>query len=179
MPRRRRDFFEGLYHLAPRASDTRRLFSDDGERRGFLDTLARLADDFELGLVAYTLMSTHYHVVVYTPGGRIPSALQRLHTRHARRHNKAHGRAAHLFRAHSFFREVASDADLLNVCRYLAYNPVRAGLTETPFDWPWSSAASTAGLTSSAVPLYPAPIRVALGETADWRERYRRFLQAA
>jgi len=179
VPRRRRDFFEGLYPLAPRASDTRHLFSDDGERRGFLDALARLADDYELSLVAYTLMGTHYHLVVYTPGGRIPKALQRLHTRHARRHNKAQGRAAHLFRAHCFFREVVSDADLLNVCRYLAYNPVLAGLTVSPFDWPWSSAAASAGLTASPVPLDPAPIRAALGETPDWRERYRRFLEAA
>ena len=133
VPRRPRDFSEGIYHLAPRASDTRRLFIDDDERCGFLDALASVAETCELRLIAYTLMGTHYHVVVYTPGGRIPKALQRLHTSYSRRHNRARGREAHLFRAHASAREVSSDADLLNVCRYLAYNPVLAGLVRDPF----------------------------------------------
>ena len=86
MPRRPRDFSEGIFHLAPRASDTRRLFIDDDERSGFLDALASVVETYELRLIAYTLMGTHYHVVVYTPGGRISKALQRLHTRYSRCH---------------------------------------------------------------------------------------------
>jgi REP element-mobilizing transposase RayT len=179
VPRRPRDFREGIYHLAPRASDTRRLFADEGERRGFLEALASAVESHELRLIAYVLMGTHYHVVVYTPGGRIPRALQRLHTRHSRRHNKARGREAHLFRAHPSAREVSSDADLLNVCRYLAHNPVLAGLVPDPFSWRWSSAPATAGLTPSQIPLDPAPIRAAFGDAADWRDRYRRYLETA
>jgi REP element-mobilizing transposase RayT len=179
VPRRPRDFSEGIYHLAPRASDTRSLFTDDSERRGFLDALASAVAAHELRLIAYTLMGTHYHAVVYTPGDRIPKALQRLHTRHSRRHNKARDREAHLFRAHPSAREVTSDADLLNVCRYLAYNPVLAGLAPDPFSWPWSSAAASAGLVPSPIPLDEAPIRAALGDTSDWRDRYRLYLDAA
>jgi REP element-mobilizing transposase RayT len=179
MPRRPRDFSEGLYHLAPHASDTRHLFGGNQERRTFLEALANLTDQLELGLVAYTLMGTHYHLVVYTPGGRIPRALQRLHTWHARRHNQASGRQAHVFRAHYAARPITSDADLLNVCRYLAYNPVQAGLTRGPFNWRWSSAAASVGLARSPMPLDSAPIRAAFGDTADWRDRYRRYLEAA
>jgi REP element-mobilizing transposase RayT len=176
VPRRRRDFEEGLYHLAPRASDTRHLFSGDAECRTFLGELARGVEDFGLRLVAYVLMGTHYHVVVYTPGGRIPAALRRLHTWHARRHNKEHGRAAHLFRAHCFAREITSDADLLVVCRYLAHNPVRAGLATDPFVWRWSSAAATTGLADAPIPLDPGPIRAAVGDAPDWQRRYQGFL---
>lgn len=54
--------------------------------------------------------------------------MQLLHTWYARLHNKLHGRSAHLFRAHFFVREIESDEDLLSTCRYLAWNPVAAGL---------------------------------------------------
>jgi REP element-mobilizing transposase RayT len=178
VPRRPRDFREGIYHLSPRASDTRRLFADAGERRGFLDAVAAAMEASELRLVAYILMGTHYHLVLYTPGGRISTALQRLHTEHSRRHNKAEGHEAHLFRAHPSAREVTTAADLLNVCRYLAYNPVLAGLAQDPFTWRWSSAAATAGLVPSPIPLDEAPLRAAFGDTPGWRDRYRRYLEA-
>jgi REP element-mobilizing transposase RayT len=80
VPRRPRSFFDGLYHLAPRASDTRFLFLDDKERNTFLEQLARTFRRFEIGLVAYTLMGTHYHVVVSIPDARVSAALQQLHT---------------------------------------------------------------------------------------------------
>ena len=176
MPRRPRSFHPGLYHLAPRASDTRYLFENDGERWSFLLELARTLDRFEIALVAYTLMGTHYHLVVDGPGTGIAAALQRLHTWHARRTNQARERAAHLFRAHYFAREITGDEDLLTVCHYLAYNPVEAGLVREPFAWPWSSAAATAGLAPPPVPLELGPIREVLGDRPGWQRQYQAFI---
>lgn len=34
---------------------------------------------------------------------------------------------------------VDSDAYLLELSRYVVLNPVRAGMTRDPADWPWSS----------------------------------------
>jgi REP element-mobilizing transposase RayT len=41
---------------------------------------------------------------------------------------------------------IRGDAHLLVAFRYIALNPVRAGLCERPADWPWSSYRATAGL---------------------------------
>ena len=178
MPRRPRSFHPGLYHLAPRASDTRYLFENDGERRRFLVELARILERFEIALVAYTLMGTHYHLVVDSPEGGVAGALQRLHTWYARLANCARERAAHLFRAHYFAREITSDEDLLTVCHYLAHNPVEAGLVREPFAWPWSSAVATAGLASPQVPLDLEPIQSAFGGRPNWQRRYQAFIAA-
>jgi hypothetical protein len=43
-------------------------------------------------------------------------------------------------------RLVADDRYLLELARYLPLNPVRAGLCDSPADWPWSSYAATAGI---------------------------------
>lgn len=178
MPRRPRSFHPGLYHLAPRASDDRYLFEHDGDRWSFLVGLARTLEQHEIALVAYTLMGTHYHLAVESPGTGIAPALQSLHTWYARLANRARERAAHLFRAHYFAREITSDDDLLTVCHYLAHNPVEAGLVREPFAWPWSSAAATAGLAQPQLALSLEPIRAAFGGRPNWQRQYRAFVAA-
>jgi REP element-mobilizing transposase RayT len=173
MPRRPRAFFPGIYHLAPHASDDRHLFLNDSERTLFLDGLGRIFDRLDIGVVGYTLMGTHYHAVARIPDARVSRALQQLHTWYSRLHNKLNGRRSHLFRAHPFAREIDSDADLLTTCRYLAWNPVEAGLARRPLDWPWSSVGATAGLGTSPVPLDVEPVEHALGGGPTWRQRYR------
>ena len=178
MPRPPRAFVEGVYHLAAHASDARDLFLSSDDRTTFLDRLALVIERFNLPLIAYALLGNHYHAVLTTPGGRISSALQQLHTWYSRTHNSRHERNAHLFRAHFFARELTSDEDLLGACRYVARNPVEAGLAEDPFSWPWSSTAASAGLAAPAIPLDPGPLRAALGDGDDWQRRYRAFIAA-
>src|SRR5206468_838261 len=106
MVRRPRNFVEGIYHVASQASDTRFLFLDDLDRGIFLEGLASICDRYELGLVTYTLMGNHYHLIVSIPDDRLSRALQRLHNWYSWRHNKRWAREAHLFRAHFFARPV-------------------------------------------------------------------------
>jgi putative transposase len=179
VPRRPRNLEEGLHHVASQASDTRHLFDTDASRGLFLDALAATLARFEIGLVAWTLMGTHYHLVVNAPRGVLSSALQLLHTRYARLHNKARDRTAHLFRSHFFSRQVEGDEDLLGVCRYVARNPVMAGLVDNPLAWRWSSARASAGLERPRLALDEEPLRSALAAGPAWRSRYRDFVENA
>jgi putative transposase len=178
MPRPPRAFVDGIYHVASHASDTRHLFLSRDDRTTFLDRFALVMERFSLRLVAYALLGNHYHLVLATPDGRVSTALQQLHSWYSRTHNRRHGRSAHLFRAHFFARELRSDADLLGACRYVAHNPVSAGLCPDPFSWPWSSTAASAGLAEAAIPLDPGPLRAAFGDRTDWHRRYREFIEA-
>ena len=80
-------------------------------------------------------MGNHYHLLLRTPDTRVSKALQQLHTRYSRLHNKLNGRSAHLFRAHFFARELDSADDLLWTSHYLARNPVAAGIAPHPLAW--------------------------------------------
>jgi hypothetical protein len=57
------------------------------------------------------------------------------------------------------------DGQLLAAYRYLARNPVEAGLVEDPSDWPWSSAAAHARLKRPQIPLAERDVRV----STPWR----------
>jgi len=177
--RRPRDLYQGIYHLAARASDTRHLFVNDQDREDFLERLAATWERFELALLSYVLMGSHYHALVRIPDARLSQALQRLHSEYSRWHNRRHRRSAHLFRAHPMTREIGSDAQLVAACRYLARNPVEAGLVEHPLDWPWGSVRAHAGLERPQIPLAEGDLCAAFGDGESWRERYRAQLETA
>jgi putative transposase len=178
MARRPRAFGAGVYHLAAHASADRRLFLDDTDRRAFLDLLSITWAKLGLELISYVLMTNHYHALTWIPDKRLSKALQILHSRYSRDHNRRHGDTAHLFRAHCFTRRLRTDDDLLASEHYLAHNPVRAGLVVHPLDWTWGSARAHAGLERAAVILSEEKLRGAFGDPADWHHRYASFAEA-
>jgi REP element-mobilizing transposase RayT len=176
MGRPRRDFGEGIYHLGSHGSDTRYLYVSDDDRLDFLERMSSTLWTRDIAVFSYTLLGNHYHGLVRTPDARLSEALQRLHTEYSREHNRRHGRRAHLFRAHCFARRVADTDDLLGVYRYIARNPVEAGLVANPLDWRWASTRAHAGLDPPAIPLDETLLRGALGDTLDWRRRYAELI---
>ena len=150
MARPPRALHEGIYHLAAHGSDTRYLFVNDEDREDFLRRLAAMCERFELPLLSWVLLGNHYHALLRIPDARLSRALQRLHTEYSRQHNRRHSRSAHLFRAHALTNEISSDEQLAAACRYLALNPVEAGLVTDPLEWPWTAPVPTPAWRSHA-----------------------------
>lgn len=65
--------------------------------------------------------------------------MQQLNGIYTQAFNRRHGKVGHLLQGR--FKAILVDRDnyLLEVCRYVELNPVRAGMVEWPGDWPWSS----------------------------------------
>jgi hypothetical protein len=73
---------------------------------------------------------------------------------------------------------VDQDAYLLELCRYIVLNPVRAKVVERPEQWPWSSYKATAGLKAAESWLKTDLILGMIGgrSPAETRRRYREFI---
>ncbi len=179
MARPLRSLVPGIYHLTVHGSDNRYLFLKPEDRREFLARLSASCERFELALLSYVLMGSHYHALLRIPDARLSRALQWLHTEHSRAQNRRHGRSAHLFRAHPDTREIAGDAHLVASARYLARNPVEAGVVTDPLDWPWSSARAHAGLERPRVPLAETDLQAAFGDRDNWRREYLACIRTA
>ena len=65
---------------------------------------------------------------------------------YARYFNHRYGTQGHVFQGPYDAEPVVRESHLLEVFRYIAANPVRAGLCERPTDWRWSSYRTTAGV---------------------------------
>ena len=119
-------------------------------------------------------MPNHVHLIL-TPEDETGLALAvgEAHRRYTGFVGARGGWTGHLFQGR--FGSVAMDEDhLMAAFRYVALNPVKAGLVARAADWPWSSAAvHIAGQSTPHVSVEPALERIpdfaafAAGEAAD------------
>lgn len=140
MPRTARVELEGgIHHITLRGNRGAPIFLDDGDRAFFLGELDRAARRYAWTWLSYCLMSNHAHLVIETPQTTLGVGMRQLAGGYAQRFNKRHGMYGHLFQERYGSVLVRNDAQFAQLLRYVAFNPVKAGLCDAPEQWPWSS----------------------------------------
>ena len=140
MPRRLRfDEPGGYYHVTQPGIDGTPLFAGDDDRAFFLSFLGRVTTRDAWTCFSYCLLSTHYHLIIRR--GEIPLArsIAWLHGIYGRAFNTRHRRSGPVVGARYATTIIRDEQHLVEACRYVELNPVRAGICADPADWPWSS----------------------------------------
>ena len=172
-----------VYHVTARGNARAAIFLGDDDRRCFLALFAEAVERRGWACYAYCLMDNHYHLLIETASANLSRGMRHLNGVYTQRFNRAHGRVGHLFQGRYKAILVEKQAYLLELCRYVVLNPVRAGMVAGPGDWVWSSYRETVGARvarrDALVPLSKAWL---LGQFADdegaARTAYRRFVRA-
>jgi REP element-mobilizing transposase RayT len=136
------------YHVTARGVRRSSIYLDDEDRERFLTLLARVVDRYALQCHAYCQMTTHYHVALTTTDANLSRAIRQLNGEYAQWWNWRHDRNGHVFQARFYAQIVQDESYLLNVCRYIVLNPVRAGMVRRPEHWRWSSYRAMLGLAA-------------------------------
>jgi len=142
----RLQFEHALYHVTSRGNARQAIVKTVADRQAFLDGLAHVVDRFGWRCHAYCLMNNHYHLLVETPMPNLSQGMRQLNGPYTQGFNRRHRRVGHVFQGRFKAILVERDAHLLELCRYVVLNPVRAQLVEQPADWVWSNYRATAGL---------------------------------
>ena len=129
----------GFFHIAARAVDGADVFHEVHDRLSLLALLHGVAQRYGWRCQAYRLMCTHFHLIVQTMKPTLARGMQALCGVYGLRFNKRYERRGHLFGSRYMSVAITSDAHLLEAHRYVARNPVRAGLCSQPGDWRWGS----------------------------------------
>lgn len=135
-----------LRHVLSRGNGKMQIFLDDGDYIRFLGLLEEVVDKFCIECWSYCIMPNHYHLAMYPTLPNISAAMRELNGEYAKYWNRRHGRVGHVVQGRFKGQIVDTGEYLLTLYRYIARNPVRAGLVRAPEDWPWSSYAATLGL---------------------------------
>ena len=80
------------------------------------------------------------------PQANLAHALRHLNGVYTQAFNRRHRRVGHLFQGRYKAIVVEKEAYLLELCRYVVLNPVRAKMVTQPRAWKWSSYRATAGM---------------------------------
>ncbi len=139
------EFPGAVYHITSRGNERKAIFRDDLDRKMFLDTLKDVTLRYNWLCHAYCLMENHYHLLIDTPDGNLSIGMRQLNGIYTQRFNKRHGRVGHLFQGRFKAVLVQKDSHLLEACRYVVLNPVRAERVQRPEEWVWSSYGATGG----------------------------------
>ena len=130
---------EGIFHVATRAVAESFAYREISDRLDFLNFLSTTVGTYKWRCQSYCLMGTHYHLIVQTPHANLAAGMQMLNGRYAQRFNWRHRRRGHLFGGRFMSVLIEDDTHLMAAHRYVARNPVRAGLCSDPAGWRWSS----------------------------------------
>jgi REP element-mobilizing transposase RayT len=135
-----------VHHVWQRGNNRRTVFLDDEDGNLFLRLLRRAAAKYEWSCLGYCLMPNHFHLVIETPVPTLGRGMRDLSSRYAQLFNERHvPGGGHLFQARFGSKLVRTDEQFAQLLRYVARNPVRAGLVTEPAAWPWSSHAALGG----------------------------------
>jgi REP element-mobilizing transposase RayT len=167
-----------LYHLTARGNARAAIYTDDTDRRTFLQLFGREIEQQGWLCYAYCLMDNHYHLLIETPEPNLSRGMRRLNGVYTQTFNRRHHRVGHVLQGR--FKSIVVDKDhyLLELCRYIVLNPVRARMVEAAQDWPWSSYRATAGCTPSPSWLAVTSVLGLFGDdTEAAMTGYRRFVE--
>jgi putative transposase len=138
-----------LYHVTSRGNAGNGIYIDDKDRAYFLELLGSIKERFHWLCHAYCLMDNHYHLIIETPEGKLSQGMRQLNGVYTQKYNKKYKKTGHIFQGRYKAIIVDKDNYLLELCRYVALNPVRAHMVEKPEDFIWSSYRATSGTTNS------------------------------
>jgi REP-associated tyrosine transposase len=167
-----------VYHVTSRGNEKKAIFKGDMDRETLLETLTQVNKRYNWLCHAYCLMNNHYHLIVETPDGNLSAGMRQLNGVYTQAFNKRHKRVGHLFQGRYKAILIQKDSHLLEVCRYVVLNPVRAKVVEKPEMWKWSSYQATCGRAKPHSSLTTEWILGQFGTTRNLAEKaYRQFVK--
>lgn len=132
-----------IYHVRTRGNSKQDVFLCDSDRAAFLRILELAVTGHGWLCHGYCLMTNHYHLIIETPRGNLSPGMKVLNGAYTQAVNRRHGRTGHIYEGRFRSKVIEKEDHLLEVCRYIALNPVKAGLVSNPMEWRWSSFRAT------------------------------------
>ncbi len=190
MARQPRIIYPGAYyHVLARGNQRQPIVRTDEDRSMFLSTLGEAVEKTHWQVLAFALMTNHYHLVICTPDPNLVEGMQWFQNTYTRRFSSRHRAWGHLFGGR--YKAILVDPEddrrqgaptqyLSALLDYVHLNPVRATLLTSDSDllaYPWSSLARGYGCPpKQRLPWLDVPAGLALSGLNDTAAHRKIFL---
>lgn len=135
----RLEFPGALYHVTSRGNRQQPIYRDDSDRRAWQDALALACKRHNVVVHSFCQMGNHFHLLLETLEANLSQGMRQLNGAYTQHFNRRHRLVGHLFQGRYKAILVQKESYLLELCRYIALNPVRARMVGSPDEWQWSS----------------------------------------
>lgn len=136
------------WHVINRGARRLQLFHEPSDFPQFLTFLKYSLAMSGAILWAYSLLSNHFHMVLYATSEELRACMQRLDRLYSKYHNRKYSLVGHAFDGP--YRAYRQDPSVLLRCiAYVLFNPVKAFLVDDPKEYAWSCYRQYLGLPGS------------------------------
>ena len=169
------------WHVIARGARRLDLFRDDLDFTTFISMFRYALNVSGAALWAFTLMSNHYHLVLYASSRQLTACMQRLNRSYARYHNRRYGLVGHAFDGPYKAYRQPTPLLLLRTIAYVFMNPVTAGLEQAPEHYRWSCVRDYLNLPGSAMRVHPAEVMARVSQEPEeaWASFHRAMRREA
>lgn len=172
------------HHIIQRGNDRQLIFREEADYLAFLKWLREAAKHFKVAIHAYVLMPNHVHLLA-TPADSIGLGrmMQWIGRHYVPYFNLKYERVGTLWQGRYKATVIDSEQYFMTCSRYIELNPVRAGITSLPEEYPWSSYAHHVGAKPDPLItdhiLYWALANTPFGREAAYRSLVEQGLTSA
>ncbi len=126
-------------HITQRATGKEPLFLEEGDYLYLLKLLKEISSKFSFEVFAFALMTNHVHILIRQKEDNLAEAMHNLFARYAHYFNYKYGRKGHVFGNRYSQAACFDDYYLLAISIYIHLNPVRAGMVDHYYHYPWTT----------------------------------------
>jgi REP element-mobilizing transposase RayT len=180
MPRANRFHPAGIHHIVARGCMRMPIFATAASREAFVDRLALALEAQPVRAISYCVMPNHIHLLLITDEeGSLSEPMRESLGAYAAWYKSKYGHEGHVFERRFRSVECRSDRHIDEACRYIAMNPVRAGLSRNAFEYPWSSFLQNIGLVEPRSFLQSDWMEERFGRLGAWPDDFIAFVHRA
>ena len=141
MPRIARNQMEtAFFHNMIQGINKEYIFEEKKCKKKYMELLRKKAIEFNINLIAYTIMDNHAHILIYTENiNNMSRFMKTINEKFAMYYNYINKRVGIVFRNRYKSQPILSEKQLLNCIRYIFNNPVRAKIVSSPEKYMYSN----------------------------------------
>jgi REP element-mobilizing transposase RayT len=128
----------GIYHVYNRVSRGEHAFRDEAEAERLLKRLVETKRRDAFQVLAWCLMSNHYHLALRMGEVPLSRSMRSLNHRYAQSYNGRHRLVGPFWQGRYRSKLVEDGAYFQQLILYIHRNPVTAGVAKDPADYRWS-----------------------------------------
>ncbi len=165
------------YHVISRGNKGNDIILDDQDFETYLNKLSEIKIKEPFDLFHFSLLNNHVHLIIGVDSPeKMAKIMKFINNQYSRYFNQKHSLKDHVWRNRPRRFVIDNPSYLLTVGIYVELNPIRAGLTDEPQNYRWSSASSYLG--GNVHPLITLdPEFLSLGDTHNARvSAYRKLV---
>lgn len=141
MPRLNRKYYiSSFLHIMVQGINKEDIFRIDFYKNLYIKLINTMQKDFDIDVLAYTVMSNHAHILLYYNNIEdVSKFIGRVNQKFAQVYNKTENRVGYVFRGRYKCEQITDREYLYNVLPYIHFNPYKAGIVNKLLDYQFST----------------------------------------